>query len=142
MKVHVVMGVGVVQSKSRFVKCFELRPDLSFELPPDAGFEEELETRPRQMRRKCSVGIHQVRDLLRSRDRAPLDKRQMKPYPEVWMLSGSLHRIPGKLLPYHETRDREDPLLMRFNNCLIDRQCQAEIIPGNYDFFQCTFRAA
>ena len=69
-------------------------------------------------------------------------QRQVEPHLEGGVLSGPFHCIPGKGLSHHQACRCENALLVRFDNGLIDRQCQAEIIPGNYDSFQFTFRAA
>ena len=39
MQVHMVVGIDMIQRKSRIAKRFKLCPDLSFELLPYAGTE-------------------------------------------------------------------------------------------------------
>lgn len=60
----------------------------------------------------------------------------MKSYPEGRVLFGLLHRILAKSGPNHKAGGRENPVLMRLHDGLIHGQCQAEIISGDYDFFQ------
>jgi len=66
----------------------------------------------------------------------------MKSYPEGWVLFGLFHRIPAISSSNHKAGGRENPPLMRLHNGLIHGQCKAEIISGDYDFFQWAFRAA
>ena len=106
------------------------------------GIKEKLEARPREMGRERSVGIHEIRNPLRRQNRASFHQRQMEPHFERRMILWPVLLHPGKLRSHHEACGCQDSLQMGFFDRFIDRQSQTEIISGDYDFFQCAFRAA
>ena len=48
MQVHMVVGIDMIESESRFAKRFELRTDFRFKLLSDSRIKKELETRARE----------------------------------------------------------------------------------------------
>ena len=99
-----MMGVDVVQVKSRFPEGLKLCTDLRLQLTSHLLPEKKTNSGADEMRRELTVLVHQIGDNFWGQDWRSVYQYQMQANFQRWKTFGSLHRIFGGLRSHHQTR--------------------------------------
>ncbi len=128
MKVHVVVGVDVVQREAGFFESIELCADFRFQLPSHRPPEEEANSGKDKTRREAAPIVYQTWYFLSGEQWGSVYQYEMEPNFQPREHPGPLHGIPGGPCPYHQTGAAENPVAMGLFDRFIDRQRSTEVV--------------
>jgi hypothetical protein len=127
MKVHVLMGIHVIQGQTGCLKGRELCSDFRFELATHSRNEEEPDPGSSHVGvEPCAadeIGYFALRQ-----QRAAVHQDQVQADAKPGQTVGAVHRIGRGLPRNHQTGGGQDAVSMGFFDCLVDRRIETEII--------------
>ena len=83
MKMHVLVGVHMVESQTSCAKPLELRPDLCRKLLSNSRQNEEPNGGTRHVRIELAIPANETGNLAPRQNRTPVDKNQMQADPQI-----------------------------------------------------------
>ncbi len=104
MKVHVLMGVDVVERQAGCAEGFELRPDLGRELTANPRKHEKSDTGAGHISVELAVVADELLDLDLRQNGMPVDQVQVQADAEFGQSTGAGHRIGSRRAADHQAR--------------------------------------
>ena len=128
MKVHVVMGVHMIQLQSRFQERLKLRTNLLFQLSPDVRPKEKTEAGASQPAGKNAATVHEARHFIEGQHRTAFYHDQVQTHSKGRERARPRDSVVCSGAADHQTGRGENSAAVRLGDGLIHRCCQAEIV--------------
>ena len=131
MKVHVLVGVDVVEGQTGGSKGRELCSNFCLELAANSREQEESDPGSSHVRIECCIAPNQSGNLDIGQDRTAIHQNQMQTHAKLGQPAGARHRIGGSISRNHQARGGEDPVPIRLLDRLVDSRVETEIVSAD-----------
>ena len=128
MKVHVFVGVHMVERQTACAERCKLRPNLARELSANAWKSKKSHTGAGHVPVELALLADKVRDLHRGQNGMPVSKVQVQADSKLGQTAGARHRIGRRLTSNHQARGGQNSVPMRLFNCLVNGWVETEIV--------------
>jgi hypothetical protein len=131
MKVHVLVGVHMVERQTGCSERCELRPDLALQLTANCREDKKSDAGAGYVPVELAVLADELRDLCRMQNGMSIGQVQMQADMKLGQMMGAGNRIGRRRAPNHQARGRQDPMPMRFFDGLVDSRVETKIVGAN-----------
>ena len=128
MKMHVLVGIHVIERQTGRAKSRELRSDFRFELATNARKQEESDPGSSHVPVERCIAANESRNLDIWQYRTAIHQNQMQTDAKFGQAAGTRHGIGGSVSPDHQARSREDSMPMRLFDRFVDCRVEPEIV--------------
>jgi len=128
MKMHVLVGVHMVEKQAGRVKRLELRADLHRELTAHPRQSKKPNAGAAHIRIETAVPAHQTGDFGARKRRKPINEHQMQANPQVRQATGARDGVSRGGRADHKARGRQNAALVRFLDSFVDGGVEPEIV--------------
>ncbi len=128
MKMHVLVGVHMIELQTGCTKRRELRPDFCCELLSNSRQKKKPDGGSRHIRIELALPAHETPNLASRQRGTPVDKNQMQADPQIRQPMGTRHSIGLGRAADHQARGRQNAVPMALFDSLIDGGIEPEIV--------------
>jgi hypothetical protein len=128
MKMHVLVGIYMVEKQPRGAKCLELRTDLHRELTTSPRQSKKPNAGAAHIRIETAVTAHQSGDFGARKSRIPIDEHQMQANPQFRQATGARDGVRRGGRADHQARGRQNAAPVRFLDSFVDGGIEPEIV--------------
>jgi hypothetical protein len=136
MKMHVLVGVYMVELQTGCAKRLELGPNFCRELVSNSRQKKEPDRGSRHIRIERALPAHEAGNLASRRNGTPVDENQMQADPQIGQPMRTRHGISGSSAANHQARGRQNPEPMRLFDSLVYSRVEPEIVRADDQAFQ------
>jgi hypothetical protein len=128
MKMHVLVGVHMVEKQAGGAKCPELCVDLRRELTANPEQSKIPNASAAHIRIETAVPAHQTGDFGARKRRVPIDENEMQADPQVRQETGARYGVSRGGGADHQARGRQNAAPVRFLDSFVDGGVEPEIV--------------
>ena len=128
MKMHVLVGVHMIEPQTGRMKRLELRMDLQRELTANLRESKKTNAGAAHIRIETAVPAHQTGNFGARKGRKPIDEHQMQADPQVRQAPGARNGVSRGVRADHQARRRQNAVPVRFFDSFVDGGIEPEIV--------------